>query len=47
MLVMIVHIIIPVRETDYRISALTFLFVLFLCDCRFQFGSVFRITNLY
>ena len=46
MLVIIVNIITPVRETDYRISALTFLVVLFLYDSRFQFGSVFRIMNL-
>ena len=39
-------VIIAVRETDDRIIALTFLVVLFLQDCRFQFGSVFSIMNL-
>ena len=46
MLVIIVQAAIPVREIDYKISALMPLVVLFLCNCKFYFGSSFKITNL-
>jgi hypothetical protein len=41
-----VQIAIPLREIDDRIMALMFLVVLFFCDFKFHFGSVFRIRNL-
>jgi hypothetical protein len=43
---MIVRIAIPVKETDDKIIPLMFSVVLFLCDFKFHFGSVFRIKNL-
>jgi hypothetical protein len=46
MLVIIMQAAIPVRKTNYKISALIFLVVLFLCDFKFHFGSVFKIINL-
>jgi hypothetical protein len=46
MLVMTVHAIIPISETDDRTIALMFFLVLFLADFVFHFGSVFKIMNL-
>jgi len=46
MLVMIKQAAIPVRETDYRISALMLLVDLFLWNFEFHFGSVFKIIKL-
>jgi hypothetical protein len=45
-LVMTVQAFIPVREVDDKISAVMFLVELFLWDFKFNFGSVFKITNL-
>jgi hypothetical protein len=46
MLVIIVHVVIPISETDDRIIALMFLVVLFLWNFVFHLGSVFKIKNL-
>jgi len=44
--VIIVQTVIPVRETDDKISAVMLLVVSFLSDFRFHFISVFKIINL-
>jgi hypothetical protein len=46
MLVMIVHITIPDKEIDDRITAVVFFVISFLFDFKFHFGSVFKIINL-
>jgi hypothetical protein len=40
---MIVHITIPVKETDDRITAVVFFVISFLLDLKFHFGSIFKI----
>jgi len=46
MLVMIVHVAIPVTETDDRTSALMLFVDLFLWNFIFHFGYVFKIIKL-
>jgi cellobiose-specific phosphotransferase system component IIC len=43
---MTVHITIPVKEIDDKITAVMFFVVSFLWDFGFHFGSVFKIINV-